>query len=140
MVRNQIGNLIPTLSFGHNLCFKCSNESCEPILDIYVSIAFQWYEELFNPMGFDSCNRSLKAQESIESPTPKMTVHLGMWGFILSHFPAVPGVQDVSPELPSCPAVLQAFALVASPRLRLRHVHTYCPLFAMGWNHLNNCF
>jgi hypothetical protein len=34
MVRNQIGNLTPGPSFGHNLCFKCPNESCEPILDI----------------------------------------------------------------------------------------------------------
>jgi hypothetical protein len=27
-------------SFGHNLCFKHSNGTCEPILDIYVSRAF----------------------------------------------------------------------------------------------------
>jgi hypothetical protein len=33
-------SLIPGLSFGHNLCFKCPNESCEPILNIYISIAF----------------------------------------------------------------------------------------------------
>jgi hypothetical protein len=31
------------LSFGHNLCCKCPNESCEHILDIYISIAFQWH-------------------------------------------------------------------------------------------------
>jgi len=35
MGRNQIAILIPDPSFGHNLCFKYSNESCEPILDIY---------------------------------------------------------------------------------------------------------
>jgi len=34
MVKNQIGNLTHGPSFGHNLCFKCPNESCEPILDI----------------------------------------------------------------------------------------------------------
>ncbi len=60
MVGNQIANLTPDLSFGHNLCFKCPNGSCEPILDIYVSIDFQWYKELFNSLSFDPCNRSLK--------------------------------------------------------------------------------
>jgi hypothetical protein len=34
MVGSQIGNLIPNLSFGHNLCFKYQNGSCKPILDI----------------------------------------------------------------------------------------------------------
>jgi len=41
VVGNQIANLIPGLSFGHNLCLRCPNGSCEPILNIYVSIAFQ---------------------------------------------------------------------------------------------------
>jgi len=45
--------LIHDPSFGHNLCFKCLNGSCAPILDIYIPRAFQWYKELFNPMGFD---------------------------------------------------------------------------------------
>jgi hypothetical protein len=27
-------------SFGHNLCFKCPNGSCEPTLEIYVPISF----------------------------------------------------------------------------------------------------
>jgi hypothetical protein len=34
LVGSQIGNLTPDPSFGHNLCFKCPNEQCEPILDI----------------------------------------------------------------------------------------------------------
>jgi hypothetical protein len=34
VVRSQIGTSTPGPSFGHNLCFKCSNESCKPILDI----------------------------------------------------------------------------------------------------------
>ncbi len=37
IVESQIDNLTPSLSFGHNLCFKCPNGSCKPILDIYVS-------------------------------------------------------------------------------------------------------
>jgi hypothetical protein len=52
MVRNQIDNLTFGPSFGHNLCFKYSNGSCKPILNIYVSRNFQWYKELFNPMSF----------------------------------------------------------------------------------------
>jgi hypothetical protein len=53
MLVNQIDNLIFGLSFGHNLCFKSSNGSFEPISDIYISKDFQWYKELFNPMNFD---------------------------------------------------------------------------------------
>ncbi len=53
IIGNQIANLTPIPSFGHNLCLKCLNESWEPILDIYVSKAFQWYKELLNLMGFD---------------------------------------------------------------------------------------
>jgi len=36
VVRSQIVNLTLDPSFGHNLCFKCPNGSCEPILDIYI--------------------------------------------------------------------------------------------------------
>ncbi len=51
--------------FCHNLCFRCPNGSCKPILDIYVLISFQWYKKLFEPMCFDPCNCALKIQESI---------------------------------------------------------------------------
>ncbi len=34
VVGNQIGNLTPSPSFGHNLCFRYPNGSCEPILNI----------------------------------------------------------------------------------------------------------
>jgi hypothetical protein len=40
MVRSQIVNSTPNLSFDHILYFRCLHESCEPILDIYVSITF----------------------------------------------------------------------------------------------------
>jgi hypothetical protein len=36
MVKNQISTFTPDFSFGHNLCFKYSNGSCEHILDIYI--------------------------------------------------------------------------------------------------------
>jgi hypothetical protein len=60
VVESQTANLTPDFSFGHNLCFKCPNGSCKPILDIYVLIDFQWYKELFNKMGFVPYNCSLK--------------------------------------------------------------------------------
>ncbi len=41
VVKSQIDNLIPNLSFGHNLCFKYPNGLCKPILDIYISRNFQ---------------------------------------------------------------------------------------------------
>ncbi len=40
VVGSQIGNLTLDLSFGHNLCFKYPNGSCEPILNIYVPTDF----------------------------------------------------------------------------------------------------
>jgi hypothetical protein len=85
MVKSQIGSLTPDPSFGHNLCFKCSNEECKPILDIYVSRAFQWYKESHMPLNFDPWNHSLKFQESIETPFPKVGVALGVWGFTPSY-------------------------------------------------------
>jgi hypothetical protein len=78
VVGSQIANLTPGPSFGHNLCFRCSNGSCEPILDIYVPRAFQRYKELFNPLGFDPCNFFLKIWESIGTPTPKVGAPLGV--------------------------------------------------------------
>ncbi len=99
MVDNQIVNLTLGLSFGHNLCFTNPNGSCEPILDIYLPTAFQWYKERFNPMIFDPCNRLLKIRKFIGTPTPKLGVHLGVWGFIPSHSLALPRAWNVTPGL-----------------------------------------
>ncbi len=41
MVGSQIGNLTLDHSFGHNLCFKYPNGSCELILSIWISKTFQ---------------------------------------------------------------------------------------------------
>jgi hypothetical protein len=71
VVGSQIGSLIPDPSFGHDLCFKYPNGSCEPILNIYVPRYFQWYNKLFDPMSFDPCNCLLKIQESIGILIPK---------------------------------------------------------------------
>jgi hypothetical protein len=120
VVGSQTANLTPDPSFGHNLGFKCPNGSCELILKIYVPRYFQQYKELLNPIGFDPYNCSLKILESIGTPTPKVGTHLGVWGFIPSHSPTLPGAWDVTPGLRSWLAPLQAFALVMSPRLGLR--------------------
>jgi len=108
------------VTFGHNLCFKCSNDQCEIILDIYVPRDFQWYKERHNPLSFDPWNYSLKFRESTGTPSPKVGVALGVWGFIPSHFLTLPGVCDVTPGLPFGPHFCNPFALVASPKLRLQ--------------------
>ncbi len=97
VVGSQIANLTPGLSFGHNLCFKCPNGSCEPILDIYVSISFQWYKKLFNPMSFSPCNRFMNIWKSIGTPTAKVETPLGVWRFISSHFASSLGSQPCKP-------------------------------------------
>jgi hypothetical protein len=78
MVGSQTADLTLGLSFGHNLCSKCPNGSCELILDIYVSIDFQWYKKLFNPMGFDPFNFLLKIWDSIGS---QLGLQLPKWEF-----------------------------------------------------------
>ncbi len=85
VIRSQIDSLTPGPSFGHNLCFKCPNEKCEPILEIYVSKKFQWYKERHKPLSFDPWNCFLNFQESIETLSPKVRVALGMWGFTHSY-------------------------------------------------------
>jgi hypothetical protein len=89
VVGSQTANLTPGLSFAHNLCFRCPNEQCEPILDIYVPRAFQWYQERNNPLRFDPSTRPLKFRESTGTPSPKLGVALGMWGLTPSHSPTL---------------------------------------------------
>ncbi len=78
VVESQTGSLTPSPPFAHNLCFRCPNEQCEPILDIYVSRAFQRYQERNNPLRFDPSTRTLKFRESTGTPSPKMGVALGV--------------------------------------------------------------
>jgi hypothetical protein len=76
-------------------------------------------------MIFDPYNWPLKIWESIGTPTPKVGAHLGVWGFVPSHFPKFPGACNVTPRLHSWRAPLQALALIASPRLGLRQMIIY---------------
>jgi hypothetical protein len=92
VVGSQTASLTPGLSFGHNLSYRCPDEQCEPILDIYVPRAFQWYQERNNPLRFDPSTRPLKFQESTETPSPKMGVALGVNTHTPSHFLKLQGV------------------------------------------------
>jgi len=120
-VGSQIDNLTSDPSFGHNLCFRCSNEQYEPILNIYVPRAFQWYKERHKQLSFDPWNRSLKFWESTKTPSLKVGVALVVWGFTPSHFFTLSGVCDVIPELFLGPHPCNPLALVVSPKLGLRH-------------------
>jgi hypothetical protein len=124
MVGSQTTNSTPNLSFGHNLCFRCPNGWCEPILDIYVSLAFQWYKEFFKAMGFDSCNCALKIRESIWDFNSQHGSSLGSVRVHSLTLFALPGTWVVTPKSFSWPATLQPLALVASLRWGLRHINT----------------
>jgi hypothetical protein len=121
LVASQIDNLSFDPSFGYNLCFRCPNEQCEPILDIYVWKAFQWYKERHKPLSYDPWNCSLKSRESTGMPSPKVGVALGVWRFTPSHFLTLSGVCDVTPGLSFGPHPCNPLALTASPKLKLWH-------------------
>ncbi len=108
--------------FVHNLCFKCPNGRCEPILDIYTSIVFQWHKKLFEMMGFDPYNHSLKIQESIWNSNSQ---HGSSFGSLRVHsftIFALLETCDVTPRSFFWLTTLQPLTLVASPRLGLRHL------------------
>jgi hypothetical protein len=50
-------------------------------------------------MSFDPYDRPLKIRESIGTLTPKMGIHLGVWGFIPSHSPTFSKTINVTPGL-----------------------------------------
>jgi hypothetical protein len=126
LVGSQTSSLTPDPSFGHNLCFRCPNEQCKPILDIWVPRAFQWYKERHKPLSFGPSNRSLKFWESTGTPSPKVGVALGVWGLTPSHSPTLSGVCDVTPRLPLGPHPCNPFCLGRKPKTR---VATTCVCF-----------
>jgi len=126
VVENQIANLTPGLSFGHNLCFRCPNGQWEPILDIYVLRAFHWYKKFLKPLSFDPCNRPLKIRESTRTPTPKVELPWGVRVYSLTPSHTLESMLCDS-QLLSWPTTLQTLALVMSPRLGLRQPnHQHC--------------
>jgi hypothetical protein len=124
------GSSTPGPSFAHNLCFRCPNEQCEPILDIYASRAFHWYKERNKPLSFDPSNHSLKFWESTETPSPKVGVALGVWRLTPSHSLALLGVFNVTPRLPLGPHPCNPFCLGREPKARVATVGD----FRLWWN------
>jgi len=140
LVGSQTGNLIPDLSFGHNLCFKCPNEQCKPILEIYVSRAFQCHKKNV------TSHWGLTPEIALWSFGSPPGLHLPKWELpwecegslphTPSHFLTLLGVCDVTPGLflgphpcnlfAFTPGLLlgsqrcNPFALIASPKLGLR--------------------
>ncbi len=110
---------LPAPSFGHSLCFKYPNGSCEPILSIYIPRALPWIKDVFNPMNFDPWNFPPRIQESIRTPIPKVGVHLGVWGFIPSHSLTLLRTWNVTPRLHSWPTFLQALYLGRELKVRV---------------------
>ncbi len=112
VVESLIDILTPGLSFNHNLCFKYSNRSCELVLDIYISRAFQWYnKKCFNSISFDPWNHSLNIRDFIRSP------FRSVWADSFTFFRTFGNVNVIS-EVHFQLAPFHAFALVVSQRLR----------------------
>jgi len=68
VVESQTGSLTPGPSFCHNMFCRCPNGPCEPIFNIYTSMAFQWYKKHPNERCFGACNWTLKFWESRRTP------------------------------------------------------------------------
>jgi hypothetical protein len=120
-----LGSSTPGPSFGHNLCFRCPNEQCEPILDIYTSRDFHWYKERHKQLRFDPSNRSLKFQESLWDSN---STQLPTWEFTWECECSLPHT-FCTPESTIRPAPCNPFALVPSPKLGLRHyLHPRFPM------------
>jgi hypothetical protein len=73
VVGSQTASLTPGPSFAHNLGYKCPNDQCEAILDIYTSRPFQWNQEHPKARCFEPCCRALNIRESRRTPTPNFS-------------------------------------------------------------------
>jgi hypothetical protein len=110
MVGSQIDTLTFGPSFGHNLCCKYLNGSCEPILGIYISKAFQWYKNFFNLMSFDP---------SIRTSIPKVNFH-SVWAHSLTLLCTLESMNIIL-GLHFQLTFFHALALIVSPRLGSWH-------------------
>jgi hypothetical protein len=72
VVGSQTASLTPGRSFAHNLGYRCSNDQCEAIFDIYASRPFQWHQEHLNARCFEPCCRTLNIRESRRAPNPQL--------------------------------------------------------------------
>jgi hypothetical protein len=72
VVGSQIANLTHGPSFAHNLGWRCPNDKCEVIFDIYASRPIQWHQEYLNARCFGPCCRTLNIRESRRTPNPQL--------------------------------------------------------------------
>jgi hypothetical protein len=132
LVGSQIGSLTPDPSFGHNLCFKCPNVQCEPILDIYIPWDFQRYKKTPQAIEFwplkllsevsrvhrnsisqsGSCLRSVRVHSLTLSHTPG-SMWCDSWAF-------------------SWPALLQPLCLGREPKARVATINLCLMAFTSG--------
>jgi len=89
VVGSQTASLTPGPSFAHNLGYRCPNDQCEVIFDIYASRPFQWHQEIYasrpfqwhqenpNARCFGPCCRALNIRESRRTPNPHFFQVLG---------------------------------------------------------------
>ncbi len=77
VVGSQTASLTPGPSFAHNLGWRCPNDQCEAIFDIYVSRPFQWHQERLNVRCFGSFYRALNIRESRRTPSSQLFQVLG---------------------------------------------------------------
>jgi hypothetical protein len=122
-LRQILANLTPGPSFGHNLRQKCPNGSYELTSDIYILRNFKCYKECFNPMVFGPCNLSkdFGIHQDSNSQIGSSLGSVEVQSLPLSH---IPRSMKCDSRAHSWPAPLQAFTLVASLRLGLRHVES----------------
>jgi hypothetical protein len=119
VVGSQTTSLTPSLSFGHNLRFRCPNGQCKPILDIYTSIAFQWHKEIIKVMGFDPWNCTLKIWESFWDSNSQHGSSLGSVRVHALTLFALLGACEVTSGSPSWPATLQALCFGHEPKAKV---------------------
>jgi hypothetical protein len=72
VVGSQTTSLTPGPSFAHNLGWRCPNDQCKAIFDIYVSRPFQWHQERLNARCFGPCCRALNIRESRRTPSSQL--------------------------------------------------------------------
>jgi hypothetical protein len=126
MVGSQTGNSTPGPSFGHNLCYRCLNEQCELILDIYASRPFHWYKECHNLLSFDPCNCSLKFRESLwDSNSHQLPTWEFTWDPHTLWTLSTPGSMWCDSRVYYLACNLATPCLDRKPRLGLRQSPTY---------------
>jgi len=72
VVESQTASLTPGPSFAHNLGYRCPNDQCEGILDIYTSRPFQRHQEHPNARCSGPCCRTLNIRKSQRAPNPQL--------------------------------------------------------------------